>query len=88
MQVILPNVSYKGLLRFSALAIIRLSMTLLTLALSSNVNGQATSFVPMGFRASEGGGGAISAEWTTGNLGNTWAEGEWIPYQVGNNTNR
>lgn len=36
----------------------------------------------MGFGANQGGGGALSLGWTSGNLGNTWAEGEWIPYQL------
>ena len=36
----------------------------------------------MGFRSTEGGGGAITTIWTTGNLGNTWDEGEWVPYQA------
>jgi hypothetical protein len=35
-----------------------------------------------GFRANEGGGGALSTGWVTGNLGNTWSEGEWVPYQM------
>jgi hypothetical protein len=36
----------------------------------------------LGFRANEGGGGALDTKWTGGNLGNTWAEGEWVPYQL------
>ncbi|MFH1313982.1 MAG: YCF48-related protein [Candidatus Eisenbacteria bacterium] len=36
----------------------------------------------MGYRAHEGAGEVIEAHWATGNLGNTWDEGEWIPYQV------
>jgi hypothetical protein len=42
----------------------------------------AVQVTHMGYRCSEGGGGAITAAWTTGNLGNTWDEGEWVPYQV------
>jgi len=41
----------------------------------------ATGVTAMGFRANEGGGGALNTGWTTGNLGNTWDEGEWVPYQ-------
>ena len=36
----------------------------------------------MGFRSNEGGNGALDLNWNTGNLGNTWAEGEWVPYQA------
>ena len=36
----------------------------------------------LGYRAYQGGGGAITTSWTTGNLGNTWDEGEWIPYEL------
>ncbi|MGD8628592.1 MAG: hypothetical protein PVH52_05885, partial [bacterium] len=42
----------------------------------------AVQVTHMGFRCNEGGGGAITTTWTTGNLGNTWDEGEWVPYQV------
>lgn len=42
---------------------------------------QSISYDLYGYRANEGGGGAISTPWTKGNLGNTWAEGEWVPYQ-------
>jgi hypothetical protein len=42
----------------------------------------AISYDLYGYRANEGGGGAISTPWTKGNLGNTWAEGEWVPYQL------
>jgi hypothetical protein len=36
----------------------------------------------LGYLANQGGGGAIDAAWTTGNLGNTWDEGEWVPYEL------
>jgi len=36
----------------------------------------------LGFRASEGGGGKLDLGWTGGQLGNTWTEGEWVPYQL------
>jgi hypothetical protein len=55
---------------------------LLTLTLSSPAFGQATSITSTGYRATEGGGGAITTVYTTGNLGNTWSEGEWVPYQL------
>ena len=55
---------------------------LITFGTSSTVFGQATSITSLGYRANEGGGGGITAEWTTGNLGNTWSEGEWVPYQL------
>ena len=54
----------------------------LTLLCTGSVFGQATSITSTGFRASEGGGGALSTQWVTGNLGNTWSEGEWVPYQL------
>jgi hypothetical protein len=43
---------------------------------------QATSFDIYGYRANEGGGGALDVKWTKGNLGNTWAEGEWVAYKL------
>ncbi|NIP41621.1 MAG: hypothetical protein GWN61_03470, partial [candidate division Zixibacteria bacterium] len=55
---------------------------IMTFGTASTVFGQATSITSTGFRANEGGGGALSTQWTTGNLGNTWAEGEWVPYQL------
>ena len=60
-----------------------LALTMLAVfGLSATAFGQATSITSLGYRATEGGGGAITAAWTTGNLGNTWAEGEWVPYQL------
>ncbi|MCB2206311.1 hypothetical protein KQI65_16325 [bacterium] len=35
-----------------------------------------------GFRANQAGNGSLSLTWTTGNLGNTWDEGEWVPYRL------
>jgi hypothetical protein len=35
-----------------------------------------------GFRATEHGGGSLDLGWVTGSLGDTWAEGEWVPYQL------
>jgi hypothetical protein len=29
-----------------------------------------------------GGGSSLNYGWTTGNLGDTWQEGEWVPYQL------
>jgi hypothetical protein len=55
---------------------------LLSLTLTSPAFGQATSITSTGYRATEGGGGAITTVYTTGNLGNTWSEGEWVPYQL------
>jgi len=55
---------------------------LLTIGMAPAAFGQATSITSTGYRATEGGGGKITAEYTTGNLGNTWAEGEWVPYQL------
>lgn len=42
----------------------------------------ALNVTPYGFRANEGGNGAIDLGWTGGNLGNLWVEGEWVPYQL------
>jgi len=33
-----------------------------------------------GFRADTTGNGTLNVGWSTGNLGNTWSEGEWVPY--------
>ncbi len=60
-----------------------LALTMLAVfGLSATAFGQATSITSLGYRANEGGSGAITAAWTTGNLGNTWAEGEWVAYQL------
>jgi hypothetical protein len=42
----------------------------------------AVQVTHMGYRCNEGGGGSLDAVWTTGNLGNMWNEGEWVPYQI------
>jgi hypothetical protein len=55
-------------------------VVLATLGAASSVH--AVTVIAAGYRAYEGGGGAVQAQWTTGNLGNTWSEGEWIPYKV------
>src|SRR3972149_2657466 len=36
----------------------------------------------LGYRATQGGGGRVQTGWTSGNLGKTWAENEWVPYQL------
>jgi hypothetical protein len=46
---------------------------------ATNSPGKVTS---LGYRANEKGNGALNLEWTGGNLGNTWAEGEWVAYQL------
>ncbi|KTB48963.1 hypothetical protein DEALK_18100 [Dehalogenimonas alkenigignens] len=51
-------------------------------ALAVPVSAQATNFSLNGYRVTVGGGGAYSAGWTGGNLGNQWAEGEWVPYKL------
>ncbi len=33
-----------------------------------------------GFKADTTGNGSLNLGWSTGNLGNTWNEGEWVPY--------
>ena len=35
-----------------------------------------------GFGANQQGNGNLNLGWTTGNLGNTWNEGEWVPYTL------
>ncbi|UCD17566.1 MAG: hypothetical protein JSV44_01295, partial [Candidatus Zixiibacteriota bacterium] len=55
---------------------------IVTLLFSGDAFAQATSFDIYGYRANEGGGGALDTKWTKGNLGNTWAEGEWVAYKL------
>jgi hypothetical protein len=57
------------------------AVMLLTFLFTAGATAQSISYDLYGYRANEGGGGAISTPWTKGNLGNTWAEGEWVPYQ-------
>ncbi|MDT8308688.1 MAG: immunoglobulin domain-containing protein, partial [Bacteroidales bacterium] len=35
-----------------------------------------------GYRINQGGNGLWSTSYTTGNLGNYWEEGEWVPYKI------
>ena len=69
-----------------ALALVIASITLV-MALSfrgqerTPVVEAATNKTLLGFRANEGGSGALNLGYTGGNLGNTWGEGEWVPYQ-------
>ncbi|UCE66414.1 MAG: hypothetical protein JSU85_16510, partial [Candidatus Zixiibacteriota bacterium] len=56
-------------------------LTFFMLGIAVSASAQSISYNLYGYRANEGGGGAISTPWTKGNLGNTWAEGEWVPYQ-------
>jgi hypothetical protein len=35
-----------------------------------------------GLRADTTGNGTLNCSWSTGNLGNTWNEGEWVPYML------
>ncbi|HEY3215373.1 MAG TPA: hypothetical protein VGK93_02665, partial [Candidatus Eisenbacteria bacterium] len=48
----------------------------------TSVSAPGLNVTSLGYRANEGGGGAISTGWTGGNLGNTWSEGEWVAYQL------
>jgi hypothetical protein len=57
------------------------AMAFFAIGLTTTASAQSISYDLYGYRANEGGGGAISTPWTKGNLGNTWAEGEWVPYQ-------
>ncbi|MBW6519292.1 MAG: DUF11 domain-containing protein [ANME-2 cluster archaeon] len=50
--------------------------------LSTGVASAVMQITLNGFRANEGGGGLLDLGWTGGNLGNTWAEGEWVPYKL------
>jgi len=69
--------------RGSATKFLTLLVVLLcTFGLTGTAFGQATSITSTGFRATEGGGGALTTAYVTGNLGNTWSEGEWVPYQL------
>jgi hypothetical protein len=74
----------KPTLASSALAAVLLAVVASVLLLLPGTTPTAeakTGVTAMGFRANQGGGGAITTVWTTGNLGNTWDEGEWVPYQ-------
>jgi hypothetical protein len=62
-----------------------LAVGLIALITGSTWSGTASlamQVTSLGYRANVGGGGALTTEWTAGNLGNTWAEGEWVPYQL------
>jgi hypothetical protein len=58
-------------------------LMLLTFGVASSAFGQATSITPKGINIKDLSNGTLTVKWTTGNLGNTtWAEGEWVPYQL------
>ena len=50
----------------------------LIFSIGLTTSAQAMKITSLGFRPEETGGGS----WTGGNLGKTWAEGEWVPYQL------
>jgi len=52
-------------------------VVVLSLGLSSSAEA-AMKITSLGYKPGETGGGG----WTGGNLGKTWAEGEWVPYQL------
>jgi hypothetical protein len=59
-------------------------LALLTLLLAPTLHAQTGWSVNRyeGFRANITGGTNVTAGWTTGNLGNSWDEGEWVPYRL------
>jgi FlaG/FlaF family flagellin (archaellin) len=57
-------------------------MSLLLCAMTSAAWGQATSITSTGYNANIAGNGTLQLGYTTGNLGNSWSEGEWVPYQL------
>ena len=67
-----PSLFLNGFLILSLL----LSMGLSGL-LPQEVQAAAFQVTSMGFRANEGGGGKLDTKWSTGELGATWAEGEF-----------
>jgi len=71
------------LIRIKSRAKVILSLALASLVLAGGVPPVfAITMTAQGYRAYQGGGGAIDCAWTTGNLGNTWDEGEWVPYKI------
>jgi hypothetical protein len=57
-------------------------VALCTLAFTATAFGQATSITSTGYNANIAGNGTLQLGYTTGNLGNSWSEGEWVPYQL------
>ncbi|MDD2458269.1 MAG: SdrD B-like domain-containing protein [Eubacteriales bacterium] len=49
--------------------------------LPATVSAEATSTL-YGYRVNYGGSGTIDMRWKNSELGNSWAEGEWVPYQL------
>ncbi|MDW7670154.1 MAG: SpaA isopeptide-forming pilin-related protein [Bacillota bacterium] len=74
------NLTYK---RVAVTVLIILMIAAMMIMQMNTTSAQQGSFQTtfMGFRASQGGGN-LNLGWTTGNLGNTWAEGEWVPYMA------
>ncbi|MBN1447337.1 MAG: PKD domain-containing protein, partial [Bacteroidetes bacterium] len=60
----------------TALAV--LFLTLLTMSAQAQTGWGVARYE--GFRADTTGNGTLNTSWSTGNLGNTWNEGEWVPY--------
>jgi len=59
-------------------------LVLLTIILAPTLSAQTGWSVDRyeGFRASINSGNVSQTGWTTGNLGNSWDEGEWVPYRL------
>ena len=52
------------------------------LAQTTFTDAPSTNFSLSGFGANQVGSGSLNLGWTGGNLGNTWSEGEWVPYKL------
>jgi hypothetical protein len=67
------------MIRFKDVFILRVAALSLVLVFSIGfaTSAQAMKITLLGYKPQETGGGS----WTGGNLGKTWAEGEWVPYQ-------
>jgi hypothetical protein len=71
--------------RLSVAVILSLVLVVLLFGSSMPVNAApspSTNFSLNGYRVNVGGGGAFTANWTGGDLGNTWEEGDWVSYTL------
>ncbi|UCB52423.1 MAG: T9SS type A sorting domain-containing protein [Candidatus Zixiibacteriota bacterium] len=68
----MPRAKDKLILKAAVLSLV------LVFSLGLATSAQAMKITSLGYKPEQTGGGG----WTGGNLGKTWAEGEWVPYQL------
>jgi uncharacterized repeat protein (TIGR01451 family) len=74
--------SLKGKIRLLLSVLASLVLLAIQIGNAVQVSAAATQFNLTGYRVNLAAGNFFSANWTNGDLGNTWEEGDWIPYTL------